>query len=77
MFTLKRYESFKSYFYIHCTDFTEENSLIFSASCEYELKNSKLIIFLFTAGLDTRVQSINFSHLINGCLKALCKVQDY
>lgn len=67
MFTLKRYESFKSYFYIHCTDFTEENSLISSASCEYELKNSKLIIFLFTAGLDTRVQSINFSHLINGC----------
>lgn len=54
----------------------EENSLISSASCEYELKNSKLI-FLCTAGLDTRVQSINFSHLINGCLKALCKVQDY
>lgn len=77
MFTLKRYESFKSYFYIHCTDFTEENSLISSASCEYELKNSKLIILLFTAGLDTRVQSINCSHLINGCLKALCKVQDY
>lgn len=57
--------------------FGEENSLISSASCEYELKNRKLIIFLFTAGLDTRVQSINFSHLINGCLKALCKVQDY
>lgn len=70
MFSLKRYETFKSYFYIHCTDFTEENSLISSARCEYELKNSKLI-FLCTAGLD------NFSHLINGCLKALCKVQDY
>lgn len=54
MFILKRYESFKSYFYIYCIDFMEENLLIFSVSCEYELKNSKLIFF-FIVGLDIRV----------------------